>query len=420
MLEEVLTILLLSVHAASSTSCQEKVYGGVSGTIHGGDHAPIPPNDFCTKEVIRVVFGRTMAVKLNFESFDIAGDMPYCISGNMKIVAGCSEYDTEIAEFCSGNMRSSLPHDVYAYTSCLTITLNFKNGNLGNRGGFRGYFSEYSAGGLDSCKYTGTGPPLTSYTGVIATPDWPALSLLDKCNWELGGGSDDGYLIHIMDLRDTSSRLCWKGEVQKITIRDEKEHTAGSYYCNRNTRVEYYKPRIQLGYQKNSNWNNRGFVVGWVAFRDPYHDSSGSSGSSVGGTITIVIVVIFVVVFAVIAAIRRRRGYIFSQGRPVVMTPTGVTAPPTTGPPAVVTYSNTTKPGDETKNYPTQQFVPPPSGAQPPSQYPPPAQYPPPIAQGAYPPTAQYPPPQGGYPPPPQGAYPPPPSYEVTQNQNSM
>ena len=55
-------------------------------------------------------------------------------------------------------MRSTLPHDVYAYTDCLTITLKFKDGtNYANRGGYRAYYSEYSARTLDSCQYTSYG-----------------------------------------------------------------------------------------------------------------------------------------------------------------------------------------------------------------------------------------------------------------------
>ena len=77
---------LLLVHVALSYDCPERQLSGTSGTIYAGDQTSGTGN--CNKEVIKVKFGRSMAVKLTWEHFNVGGDMPYCSAGNVKIETG--------------------------------------------------------------------------------------------------------------------------------------------------------------------------------------------------------------------------------------------------------------------------------------------------------------------------------------------
>ena len=55
---------------------------------------------------------------------------------------------------------------------------------------------------------------------------------------------------------------------------DAKDFSKGKYLCSpKRVEKRYFKPNVEMKYIQGAdlNWNKRGFVVGWVAFKDPYH-----------------------------------------------------------------------------------------------------------------------------------------------------
>ena len=55
-----------------------------------------------------------------------------------------------------------------------------------------------------------------------------------------------------------------------MILSDENDFKYGKDICTPETGIRYFKPDVDLKYNQGSDWNGRGFVVGWVAFRDPY------------------------------------------------------------------------------------------------------------------------------------------------------
>ena len=59
----------------------------------------------------------------------------------------------------------------------------------------------------------------TASTGVMASPSWPNPSYRSYCSWKLDRSSSNGYLIHVMDIKDQSiSSYCYSNE-QQIEIK---------------------------------------------------------------------------------------------------------------------------------------------------------------------------------------------------------
>ena len=52
---------------------------------------------------------------------------------------------------------------------------------------------------------------------------------------------------------------------------DEGDYEYGKDICTRDNGIRYFKPTVKLTYRQGTDWNNRGFVVGWVAFKNPYY-----------------------------------------------------------------------------------------------------------------------------------------------------
>ncbi|XP_066918263.1 uncharacterized protein [Clytia hemisphaerica] len=414
------TILLLIVVASPiyANDCPVVTKQGTYGSISGGRLTN------CNKEVFKLKFGQQMAVKLTWNSFNVGGDMPYCTDGNMKIYLGCGEYswnNDQIAEFCSGNMVPDTPHDIYAYTDCLTIEL--KHNVWSKKGSFSASYDKYRGTGMDTCSSTSK-KEFSSSKGVIASPNWPR-STLSSCKWELDRSSRDGYLIHFMDIK--KQRWC-SSDKQQIEVEDEEDFKYGKEICSPKTEIRYFKPDVDFKYKKGTDWNGRGFVVGWVAFRDPYDVTY---GFTMAGYIAAAIIIPLCFICCIACyVIRKRRGYVFGRG-PNYVPPTGQTVPPP--PPGTVTYQSTggtatvhpPNPTGAPAAYPTQHYgqpayPPPAQGVYPAQTYaPPPQGYPPTAPQGAYPPPQQpaYPPPQGYAPPPQQAGYATaPPTYNEAQS----
>ena len=78
---EIFLSLSLLVVINNCSSCN-KVYNGRSGSISTqGEYG-------CDKEVFKIDFGNTENVKLSWEYFDVRGEMPYCLSGYLKVKVG--------------------------------------------------------------------------------------------------------------------------------------------------------------------------------------------------------------------------------------------------------------------------------------------------------------------------------------------
>ena len=82
----VLLATLISSQVVLSQDCPEKRMSGTFGSVSGGNKGV--GTSFCNKEVFKLEFGRSMAVKLSWTYFNVGGDMPYCTDGNLKIEAG--------------------------------------------------------------------------------------------------------------------------------------------------------------------------------------------------------------------------------------------------------------------------------------------------------------------------------------------
>ena len=79
-----ITVILLATFTTTfAYDCNTVTKTGMYGTLSGGNQYG------CSRKKYDISFGRTMAVKMTWTSFnDIPGDMPYCTDGYIKVYAG--------------------------------------------------------------------------------------------------------------------------------------------------------------------------------------------------------------------------------------------------------------------------------------------------------------------------------------------
>ncbi|CAH3028314.1 unnamed protein product [Porites evermanni] len=374
-------------------SCDKTFFGSL-GTITSPNYwsrSNYANNQNCQFD-IRVSSG--YAIKLTWTTFDVKGNMPNCYDDYVEIYIGCSR--KSIGKYCSDN--SYKPHDIYSPDNCLRI--KFKSDSSGSGKGFAAsYFSiSKSFSGSCSSEYY----PTTFYAnyGIVSSKNWPQnYPSYQDCYWKIDVGDDKKIKIAFMDfdLEDDSGcgddKLKVKGGGSydsydsSNTVKNSMCGSKGPFYFTSSY------DQIWIRFKSDSRTQDRGFVAGYVLYKDSTSDSSDSdsSTSSLPGIITGIIValivgccIFFVFVYRRKRAMRQRQHMMMTQ---VQMPPpqAGVHHPPPPsqpgyGPPPPVGYG-----------------APPPAGAAPAPGYAPPpysqvvaAPYP---QQGK---TGQYPPPQGG------------------------
>ena len=89
------------------------------------------------------------AVKLSWNLFDVKGDMPNCYDDYVEIYIGCSR--TSIGKYCSDNIISAVPHDIYSPDNCLRI--KFRSDSSGSGRGFLATYYSLSISSSGKCLF---------------------------------------------------------------------------------------------------------------------------------------------------------------------------------------------------------------------------------------------------------------------------
>eukprot|EP00111_Clytia_hemisphaerica_P002431 TCONS_00006961-protein len=357
-------LMVLSLHGViGQNDCPIKKLEGLYGTLNGGEQFKCDMETYEITFERNTAFGKALeplesAVVLEWRIFHVPANLPECAAGAVRVYKGCKN-KVEIAEFCSGNMISELPHNIYAYTDCLTVELDRMNAK--QKGSFiaRWYqLTDKQAAPVPGCSGT-----IKEARGIAGTLKWPKTTTTD-CEFQLESEATNGYVIHIMDIAEGGTTC--ESLDQRIKVKDADEFSKGKYLCSpKRVDTRYFKPNIEMKYIQGAdlNWNKRGFVMGWVSFKDPYHEepSSGVSGGVIAAAIIIPLVLLILVVFLVIFILKRRRGFVFHDQGPRFKP--AATQPPS-GDPEAVAYNpqnGTTTSIMKEKPYPTQQNAPTPS-----------------------------------------------------------
>lgn len=384
-------------------------------------------------------------IYLKFTTFNIDGDMPYCDKDRVEIWTGCvddasSRYQTyKVATFCSNKMVSSTPHDIYGQYECI-IVRQIVTGSQ-NKTGSTSYFKlQYSSG-------TGKAPGIWSScrdrdmltsSGIIASPRWPQQfkrsdfpSFDQDCDWDIETSQSNSIQINAMDV-DFSGGGGYCSLKNYLKIKGKKslvKHSSlSSSYCSRRKpftlNTKFYEVDVELKGYYTPRGSERGFVLGYVVYRDDEAHTAMKWYTILG----VVVVIIFVAIFAFCIFRRWRARRARSSTTNVVSYGSGTNN--ATSAPTVPLVTNNAYPQQPMEKVPPQgypaplhqgyQTAPPPQvypGAPPPQVYPgapPPQGYPgiPPQPYPAAPPPysadgAPYPPPPMAQPYP-AAPYPPP------------
>ncbi|XP_073253631.1 dorsal-ventral patterning tolloid-like protein 1 [Porites lutea] len=378
-------------------SCDKKSSGSY-GRITSPDYysrSSYANNQDCQLD-IKVSSG--YAVKLTWSYFDVKGDMPNCYDDYVEIYIGCSR--NSIGKYCSDN--SYKPHDIYSPDNCLRI--KFRSDSSGSGKGFVAAYSRISksslAPGLSRfCSSKYSPKTLSSNSGIMNSRNWPQdyPSYYQDCYWKIEVGKDQRIKIAFMDFDLDNDFGC---DDDKVKVKGgSSSRSYDSSTTVRNSMCGSKSPffitssydRIWIRFKSNSRNRKRGFVAGYVLYKD-------SKSSSTTSTITGIVVGI--IILAVIAGCiyyvfvyRRRLAKRQAAAGQHAMTAQFQVPPPQVGVPHPPPPS---QPG---------YGPPPPAGygaPPPPGTVPSPGYAPPPYSQvvaAPYPQqdkTGQYPPPQGG------------------------
>eukprot|EP00794_Sanderia_malayensis_P008176 gene8176-9053_t len=363
-------------------------------------------------------------IVLKWTAFKVDSDMPNCIGSTVSIYVGCSS--SKLIDFCSKN-TASLPHDIYTRDNCLKLVFR---SSKSSREEFRAtYFTANKDQAVSTSSSCPSGDNYYAKSGVLYSPRWPSgyPQLWKDCEWDLKMPSNYLIKLSFMDLdihRDSSSYTTCSLSSERLRVKGKKSlfrsYTTKYYYCGSRSpftkTTMYYDLELEFetkGYAR----SNRGFVVGYIAYKAP----EGSVAKATRTTIKlgyIGIAVALIIILLVCFGVRRwkrsraQQSYQQAQQNPV---PTATFVP--AAKPVHYTENAAPPPYDAAMSqpatgYPGYQMAPntgapyPPTGGAP---YPPTGGAPYPPTDGApYPPTGGAPyPPTGGAAPYPTGAVPP-------------
>eukprot|EP00112_Aurelia_sp_Birch-Aquarium-sp1_P013260 Seg2808.2 transcript_id=Seg2808.2/GoldUCD/mRNA.D3Y31 product=Cubilin protein_id=Seg2808.2/GoldUCD/D3Y31 len=331
-------------------------------------------------------------LEIKWTSFDVEGNMPSCSKDSVEVFL-TSSYKS-IGKYCSDNIGSSLPFDMYSYDGHAKIRLKSDSSNT--RGGIAltyklrrksyDYLDTFTSTQL--CNYDGTKTSIR-----LATNGWPYMYGSSAYSWchlsshtgSLKGDYDTRVVLMDVDLQPGSSSSCSSNDyidVKESSSRydtyDEIVNKASSIngkYCGTHT------PRVMTATKTNvyllfnhpggSTISYRGFVGGFIIYKD--EDKT--------NTIIAVGVTVGVFLLAIIGGIvyRRKR-----KSRAIASTTVTQAQSPS------INNQQQCPPPQQyppQQQYPLQQYAPQ-KQYSPPQQYPPPQQCPPPEQ---YPPQQQHP-----------------------------
>lgn len=276
--------------------------GGVHKEESGTISSSVTSRGQSCSQTIELSFFSTW-VKLKFSKLEVDGAMPRCSKDRLEVWVGCLTEARKIATFCSNNMVTSVPHDIYSKERCVELRLHTSPvPSVKSSSGFTLVYQTGHGSAKISERCESYKDEIDS-AGVIASPKWPEAyykndvpsGYIKDCLWDIFTARSNVIQINFMDI-DFSNKMangkeCTNYANNHLKVKGDKSvshmNRASERYCSlpaySTYNTGYYNVEVTLKGYSTPSVSERGFVLGYLAYTREEDDDRSSQGLIIAG-----------------------------------------------------------------------------------------------------------------------------------------